>query len=186
MSSFVRTGMALAAIGALIVSVGAAAQYPGGEPGGGRGGKGGFGGRGNAADRSADHPSLALADVVHTRLDDLREDLKLAPAQRAAWSAYADKVLRLLADVTRTDRDPMREQMSAPQRLDRLSDIARDRATAIEDVADAGKALYAVLTPEQRVIADAKLAIAVLPLTGNGAQVFDRRGATSAGAPRSR
>jgi hypothetical protein len=56
--------------------------------------------------------------------------------------------------------------MTAPQRLDRLSDIARDRLTAIEDIVDAGKQLYATLTPGQQTVADRRMAVPVMALAG--------------------
>jgi hypothetical protein len=39
--------------------------------------------------------------------------------------------------------------------------------TAVEDVVDAGKALYAVLTPDQKAVADRRLALPLATLTGN-------------------
>jgi plasmid replication initiation protein len=50
------------------------------------------------------------------------------------------------------------------QQLDQLTDRERNRLTAIEDIAGAGKALYATLTTEQRAIADRKLVLPVRPL----------------------
>jgi plasmid replication initiation protein len=48
--------------------------------------------------------------------------------------------------------------------LDQLRDRERNRLTAIEDIADAGKALYATLTTEQRAIADRKLVLPIRPV----------------------
>lgn len=56
--------------------------------------------------------------------------------------------------------------MPAPNRLDRLADIARDRLTAIEDIVDAGKNLYATLTPGQQSVADRRMAVPVMALAG--------------------
>jgi hypothetical protein len=56
--------------------------------------------------------------------------------------------------------------MSAPQRLDHLGDIARDRLTAIEDIVDAGKQLYATLSPGQQTVADRRMAVPVMALAG--------------------
>lgn len=170
------------AIGALVASAGVAAQYPGGGagPGGAGGvrqGQGGFGARGGSPDRAVGQPSPAVSELVQFRLSDLREDLKLTAAQMPAWSAYADKVLKLLADVTRAD-NRLTGELTAPQRLDRLADVARNRSTAIEEIVDAGKALYAQLAPEQRAIADARLALPVQPMLSSTGAVpgFERRG----------
>ena len=58
-------------------------------------------------------------------------------------------------------------ETTAPKRLDALADVARNRLTAIEDIADAGKALYAALTPEQRTLADRRLALPLATLSGS-------------------
>ena len=59
----------------------------------------------------------------------------------------------------RRDARTMSVETTARQRLEVLADGARNRLTAVEDVVDAGKALYAVLTPEQRLVADRRLAL---------------------------
>ena len=100
------------------------------------------------------------------RLAQLEEDLNLRPAQLPLWHAYRDRVLGLLDDVRRAGRAAASES-SAPQRLDALADIARNRLTATEDIADAGKALYKALTPEQREVADRRLALPLMTLNGN-------------------
>jgi len=64
-----------------------------------------------------------------------------------------------------------------PQRIDRAVDVARDRLTAVEDIALAAKALYANLTPPQREAADPRLAnLITLPLTAAPAAAGDRKG----------
>ena len=108
----------------------------------------------------------SLAAIVTYRLDLLEDDLRLAPDQRGAWQTYRDRVLGMVEDVARAARAAGTGELTAPQRLDRLTDALRDRLTAMEDVNDAGKRLYAVLTPAQRQLADRRLAVAVLPLAG--------------------
>lgn len=65
----------------------------------------------------------------------------------------------------RRDARTMSVETTARQRLEVLADGARNRLTAVEDVVDAGKALYAVLTPEQRLVADRSLALPLAALT---------------------
>jgi hypothetical protein len=48
--------------------------------------------------------------------------------------------------------------MNLMQRIDRVVDAARDRLTALEDIGQAAKALYAKLAPEQQAAADPRLA----------------------------
>ncbi|HYL90926.1 MAG TPA: hypothetical protein VEU32_19410 [Burkholderiales bacterium] len=51
------------------------------------------------------------------------------------------------------------------QKVDRIVDVARDRLTALEDIAQAAKDLYAKLTPEQQSAADPRLAnLMTMPL----------------------
>lgn len=109
-------------------------------------------------------PQPNLAEIVTLRMSQLEEDLRLQPQQAPAWIAYRDTVQRLLDDRRRFVRT-MAAESTAPQRLDALADGARNRLTAVEEVVDAGKALYAVLTAEQRVVADRRLALPLAALT---------------------
>ncbi len=166
----------LALVVALLGAATAAAQSPGGgRPGGtggpgGMGGPGGIGGMGGAgAPRPPPEARLAGANIpelVQMRLGQLEEDLNLLPNQRMLWNTYRERVLRLLDDVRRAGRAAASEA-TAPQRLDALTDIARNRLTATEDIAEAGKALYAALTPAQREVADRRLALPLATLNGN-------------------
>jgi LTXXQ motif family protein len=158
-----------------MISPAASAQYPGGHGGwpGAGGARGGMGG-GHAAQEpsktrdqpAADTPSNSGAPVL-VQLDQLEDELKLTPQQRAAWNDYADKVLRLADDMTRS-RFAARTfapvtGTTAVQQLDQLAGSARSRLTAVEDIVQAGKTLYAILTSAQKTIADRKLVFAVLP-----------------------
>lgn len=109
---------------------------------------------------------MTLQSAVQYRLELLEEDLRVRPEQQNAWRNYRDRVLKLADDTLRSARTALGGDMSAPQRLDRLSDIARDRLTAIEDIVDAGKQLYATLTPGQQAVADRRMAVPVMALAG--------------------
>jgi LTXXQ motif family protein len=161
---------------AVMMSATASAQFPGGGGGfpGAGGTRGGMGDRQSApgSGKSRDRPSVDAGSTngapVMYQLDQLEDELKLAPQQRAAWNAYADKVLALADDMTRlrfaarTAGPPA--GATAVQQLDQLTDAARNRMTAIEEITDAGKALYAALTSEQKTIADRKLVLPMQPL----------------------
>lgn len=77
-------------------------------------------------------------------------------------TAYADDISR--------ERD--RGQSDAPAnslaQIDRTVDLARNRLTALEDIASAAKTLYGALTAEQKKIADSRLA-SLIPTPGGGA-----------------
>jgi hypothetical protein len=65
----------------------------------------------------------------------------------------------LQRDIAR-DRTPRASdaQLDLARRLDRAADVARDRLTAVEDIVDSAKGLLKTLTPEQRTMADPRLA----------------------------
>ena len=148
------------------------AQFPGGGAGGGAGGgRGGMGGMSpgrNAGDGPREGASLGTAaDIVaqmEMNLSSLAEDLRLTPAQRSAWTIYADRLRKFAEDVSR-NRSAMRfPRDEAPRQFDLLVGSATNRLTAIEEFAEAGKKLYEALAPDQREIADRRLARIVTPL----------------------
>jgi hypothetical protein len=143
-------------------------------PGGGNSGRGGMGGKGSegmrsGTDRGAREDASAAASVaavVTFRLDQLEDDLQLTPAQRVPWKTYRDGVMKMADDAMRAQRSFATGDLTAPQRMDRLLDVARNRLTAMEDVVDSGKRLYAMLTPAQQLVADRRMAVAVMPVAG--------------------
>lgn len=90
------------------------------------------------------------------QLADARQQLRITAAQSAAWDAYAASVGALVGDVARFEADPI--SATSLQRVDRRVDRARDRYTAMENVSDAMRRLYATFSDEQRSIADRMLA----------------------------
>jgi hypothetical protein len=112
-----------------------------------------------------DEPMTVVSSMQY-RLETLEEDLRLLPEQRSAWLAYRERVLKMAEDAQRTARTALGGEMAAPKRLDQLADIARDRLTAIEDIGDAGKHLYAMLTPAQKLVADRRMAAPLMALAG--------------------
>lgn len=92
------------------------------------------------------------------RLGELKEKLKLAPGQQAAWQAFVDSAPRgpVQADA---DRAAMRDafaKMTAPQRMDAMLEKAEARRAHLVARAEAVKAFYATLTPEQQAVFDAE------------------------------
>jgi hypothetical protein len=150
----------------LLAGSDAYAQYPGGGQSGGRGATGAAGGvpgrspQDRRGERAPDTP-VSLVGQVEMQLDRLEEDLRITPAQQAAWDAYARKVIRLADDLARARfaaRAANESQTTALQQFERLADTARNRVAAVDDIADAAHALYAALTPEQKTLADRRLA----------------------------
>jgi len=130
----------------------------------------------------ADDARLVNANVpelVTIRMAQLEEDLVLTPAQLPLWNKYRSNVMQMVDDMKRGTRISASES-TAPKRLDGLADLARNRLTAVEDIVDSGKALYAALTTEQKAIADRRLALPLATLTGNDAGGEARAGAAPA------
>jgi hypothetical protein len=161
----------------LVLAAAASAQYPGGAGGtggtggaGGRGGMGGMGGTRSAPPQDgmrrgppAEAP-LSPGAMVQVQLDQLEDDLRMTPAQLAAWRIYADKVQKLADDTARSRLDA-RAATAAPanavQQLEQIAGGARGRATSIDEIVAAGRTLYATLNDEQKVIADRRLWLSV-------------------------
>ena len=127
-------------------------------------------GRDGVVDRSAkvqQKPENSV-DQLALILAELQQDLKLTADQQDAWGAYTRNVEALASDVAR-ERGRTKEvmQMKVLQRLDHAVDVARNRLTAVEDIAAAAKKLYAGLPPEQQSTADPRLATAIAAASGS-------------------
>jgi hypothetical protein len=180
-------------VAALLAAGNASAQLGGANSGGGGANRGA--GPGSAGPDQSHLPPpkplnmpeatvpMTLQSAVQYRLELLEEDLRVRPEQQKAWLNYRDRVLKLAEDAQRTARTAQTGDMSAPQRLDRLGDIARDRLTAIEDIVDAGKQLYAVLTPGQQGVADRRLAVPAMVLVSAEPNTAGARGGAPAKGP---
>ena len=160
---------------------------------GGRPAKGGARGPGDERDPAQAAAQAGIAEQARYQLRELEEDLKLVPAQRSGWVAYADKVQRLADDVVRNRNAVRFPKGTAPEQLEFVAETLRNRLTAVEDIADAGKSLYATLAPDQKAIADGRLARISIPLIVPAQPVADvgARGmrpgdAPPGGAPRIR
>ena len=110
--------------------------------------------------------------VLEVTLHELEEDLKLAPEQQPLFDAYAETLRGLGNDVARERaRQNAAPAASAtlPERIDRNVDALRNRLTAVEDIAQAAKTLYARLNPDQQRVADPRLTtLMLLPLAQEG------------------
>jgi hypothetical protein len=140
-------------------------------PGGGTGGRGGMGGappwRGapdTARDAGAGGPRIDPIAQLAQNIADLESELGLKPDQLGAWNRYAERLRRFADDIVRNRATLGSSRETAPRQLDLVTAAAANRLTAIEDAAEAGKALYALLTPEQREVADRRLVRLVVPL----------------------
>ncbi|MEO8677234.1 MAG: Spy/CpxP family protein refolding chaperone [Casimicrobiaceae bacterium] len=116
--------------------------------------------------KNADAP-VSLRAQVQVTLGRTADELRINASQEKAWNAYATQVIRLADDISRARfamRDAQSEGITAPQLFDRIAETAQNRMTAVEEIVDAGRALYATLSPTQQRLADRQLAVVVLSL----------------------
>ena len=156
-----RKGFIVFSVLMLVIAAADASAQMGSRRGSPRGG----------VDRSAnvqEKPENSV-DQLALILAELQQDLKLTADQQVAWGAYTRNVEALASDVAR-ERGRTKEvmQMKVLQRLDHAVDVARNRLTAVEDIAAAAKKLYAGLAPEQQSTADPRLATAIAAAAASG------------------
>ena len=147
----VKRRIVVAALLALPVAPQAFAQY-----GGGRRAKGGESRQGGEPRQGGEASQVNQLEVT---LREFQEDLKLTASQQRLWESYAEQLRALANDVAR-ERAPRRTtpQVDLLKRIDQIVDLARNRVTALEEVALSARSLYAALAPEQQVAADPRLA----------------------------
>lgn len=101
------------------------------------------------------------AAVAQARLAALKAELKITAAQESAWAAYAG-VVQQQAEQREATRTQMQTRMHDPKLSDAERAALRESMLKTRDQHLAArtaalKDLQAVLTPEQRAIADSKL-----------------------------
>jgi Spy/CpxP family protein refolding chaperone len=156
------------ALAGLMAAADATAQLGGGFPGGGMGSGRSRGGASRdqqqqlqQQQRQAPNPETG-ANMLEQTIEELRVDLKLQPTQVPSWETYVGKARLLAGDISREHLlTTASTQASALKLIDRSVDAARNRLAALEEIADAAKVFYALLTPEQQALADPRLAALV-------------------------
>jgi Spy/CpxP family protein refolding chaperone len=86
-------------------------------------------------------------------LAELKAKLKLDASQEGAWTSFASAAQPPAPPTQRPDRAAARaefEKLTTPQRLDLLQARQNERSALFAKHAEATKAFYAVLTPEQQ------------------------------------
>ncbi len=86
----------------------------------------------------------------------LKQKLQLTAAQEPAWNAYTS-AMKPTANFQRPDRAEF-AKLTTPERIDRMRAMHTARAAEMDKRADATKAFYAALTPEQKKVFDAETA----------------------------
>ena len=93
--------------------------------------------------------------AAESRLSGLKSELKITAAQESAWKTFADQAKQqaeaMQALMTSAQGSA---QATAPERLELRNQIMKKRQEQMEKATTAFKDLYAVLTPEQKALAD--------------------------------
>jgi periplasmic protein CpxP/Spy len=103
------------------------------------------------------HGPMAGVDpsvMVDTRLGDLKTQLKIAPAQEAAWQAFAAQAKQQAASMQAIRAEMQNDAATASERMAQRTTAMQQRGAAMATMTNAFNALYVVLTAEQRAIAD--------------------------------
>lgn len=93
--------------------------------------------------------------MVTKRLAALKVKLKITADQETAWSTFSAAMKPPAAMGQRADRAEM-SQLTTPERIDKMRAIRAIRQAEMDKHGDAVKALYAVLTPEQKKVFDSQ------------------------------
>ena len=93
-----------------------------------------------------------MAERHAQRLDKLKAELKLSPAQEGAWNQYT-AAMQPPAKGPRMDRAEF-DKLTTPQRIDRMQQRSAERQAQMKQRGDAVKTFYAQLTPEQQKVYD--------------------------------
>jgi Spy/CpxP family protein refolding chaperone len=91
---------------------------------------------------------------VDAHLNDLKAQLKINTSQEAAWQAYATQAKAQAASMQAMRAQMQQETGTAPERMAQRTTAMQQRAAGMATMTNAFGALYAVLTPEQKAIAD--------------------------------
>lgn len=104
--------------------------------------------------RAAATDPAQRAEQVQTRLNALKEALKLQPGQVDAWNAYEARVTAAAQSRTQMRQSMMESGGDAQAMADQRVEMLKQKAAAAEEVNDLRKALVATLTPEQKATFD--------------------------------
>lgn len=109
--------------------------------------------------RHADAPFVQPSDFPQVLVNvlDRARAFALAPGQEAAWNAFVEATRP--APRVGAGREAMRDELAkldTPQRLDRMLAMSEARRVRLVERAEATKAFYAQLSPDQQRVFDAE------------------------------
>lgn len=153
----------LLAVGLCTLATASFAQYGGGGGGMGSGRRGRTGDAGSSQPSTSSTFSVSRTNQVADKLYDLRMRLLISAEQSALWDTFYARAMAWSAGPGSIfAKGPVAaSELGAVQAVQQKLGEAQNRYALIEGLADATKALYAVLTPEQQRTADQYLPAAI-------------------------
>jgi hypothetical protein len=109
-------------------------------------------------------------EQLEYHLGTLQVDLHLTPEQTTAWQTFSDRILALQADMERqrsrnaSEAAVIASSAGGIKPIASAVDVARNRLTALEDIESTARTLYQTLQPDQKMLADLRMATFVTPL----------------------
>ena len=94
------------------------------------------------------------AAMADTRLADLKAQLKITAEQDTAWQTFANAVKEQASGMQALRAQMQAGSATAPERMAQRASVMQQRTEAMTTMTKAFDALYGVLTPEQKTIAD--------------------------------
>jgi Spy/CpxP family protein refolding chaperone len=101
----------------------------------------------------AQHDPAKMQAHMQKRQADLKAKLKLTATQEPAWTTFSAS-MQPPAHGPRPDKAAM-EKLTTPERIDKMRALHAERGAHMDKRAEATKAFYAVLSPEQQKVFDA-------------------------------
>jgi len=97
------------------------------------------------------------ADAVEERISDLRAQLKITNDQSKQWDAFAQTMRENATKVDQAfhDRSNKLSSMNAVEAMKSYADLSQLHADNMKKLSSAMSDLYAVLSPDQKTVADA-------------------------------
>ena len=110
---------------------------------------------GNMSGMGMGHAQMAekMKAGMAKHLAEMHDKLKLSAAQEPAWNTFTAAIVPG-AMPAHPDRAAM-EKMTAPERMEKMVALSKERLAKMESRLAALKAFYTVLTPEQKKLLDA-------------------------------
>ncbi len=101
--------------------------------------------------------AMMMADpgaMVEKHLADTKAELKITTQQEGAWQAFANKATQQAADMQAMRGRMQQMHGTAPDLMSQRTEAMKSRVGQMESMTAALRDLYAVLSPEQKALAD--------------------------------